>query len=583
VQVNGRLPPEVITRITRQNFGRFRLCYENGQRSNPNLAGRVAVKFVIDRGGSVSMSADGGSDLPDQSVVSCVVRGFQNLSFPQPEGGIVTVVYPIIFNPGDGNGIAPTAPTPPPRPAVASIRTVTGMIGFVVRLCDPSADLPLEERVVLWRERLAGAGQDTSRVGAIYQDALSRCEAPTWGERTRLLGLMLDQLVSVSSRVQLWRDMFTTTTVADILYRGLLTRVRTTEQLRELHDALGLKRIDPALLASTLAKEKTPADRAAKLRELVKAWPDDIELTLRLLDAYEDADDSAGERALARQLRRRPDANTKVRTEVGEVYLRLAKAKGGEPNDEAEARRTFGEIVEFAPDDPVARRRLGDLLRSHGWYDEAFRQYETLAKLTPDDAGVSLLLADAAAGMGKIEEAVGWAEKAGASAAPDGSELGMVARDWASVYLAWARSEAKTAGRDKEVTALRERAQKLTPGDKAAPAVRVFLTWTHPEVRPALWSNALGSLAPASRGDPLLGIAVVTLPASRKDSVIEVHFGEEDAQRALRLGAEVTLTAIFDEAADDEQITRLPIRLATATQVRRFRVDDATLTEEAAR
>ncbi|MEO8875698.1 MAG: AgmX/PglI C-terminal domain-containing protein, partial [Polyangiaceae bacterium] len=100
-QVNGRLPPEVIQRIVRQNFGRFRLCYENGMRQNPNLQGRVSVKFVIDRSGAVSTSQDGGSDLPDQSVVQCVVRGFQNLSFPQPEGGIVTVVYPIIFTPGE--------------------------------------------------------------------------------------------------------------------------------------------------------------------------------------------------------------------------------------------------------------------------------------------------------------------------------------------------------------------------------------------------------------------------------------------------------------------------------------------------
>lgn len=99
--VNGRLPPEVIQRIVRQNFGRFRLCYENGMKNNPNLQGRVAVKFIIDRSGAVSLTADGGSDLPDQGVVQCVVRGFSNLSFPQPEGGMVTVVYPIMFNPGD--------------------------------------------------------------------------------------------------------------------------------------------------------------------------------------------------------------------------------------------------------------------------------------------------------------------------------------------------------------------------------------------------------------------------------------------------------------------------------------------------
>ena len=100
VQVNGRLPPEVIQRIVRQNFGRFRLCYELGLRKNPALQGRVAAKFVIDRTGAVSTSADGGSDLPDRDVVACVVRAFSSLSFPQPEGGIVTVVYPIVFSPG---------------------------------------------------------------------------------------------------------------------------------------------------------------------------------------------------------------------------------------------------------------------------------------------------------------------------------------------------------------------------------------------------------------------------------------------------------------------------------------------------
>jgi hypothetical protein len=99
--VGGKLPPEVIQRIVRQNFGRFRLCYENGLRNNPGLQGRVAVKFVIDRNGSVSVAADGGSDMPAQDVIGCVVRGFQNLSFPSPEGGMVSVIYPLMFTPGE--------------------------------------------------------------------------------------------------------------------------------------------------------------------------------------------------------------------------------------------------------------------------------------------------------------------------------------------------------------------------------------------------------------------------------------------------------------------------------------------------
>jgi hypothetical protein len=98
--VSGRLPPEVIQRIVRQNYGRFRMCYEEGLARNPNLEGRVSVRFVIGRDGSVSNVANGGSDLPDNGVVQCVVRAYYGLSFPQPEGGIVTVVYPIMFAPG---------------------------------------------------------------------------------------------------------------------------------------------------------------------------------------------------------------------------------------------------------------------------------------------------------------------------------------------------------------------------------------------------------------------------------------------------------------------------------------------------
>jgi hypothetical protein len=107
VTVNGRLPPEVIRRIVRQNFGRFRLCYENGLRARPDLTGRVSIHFVIDRAGAVASASNGGSDLPSADVVACVARGFSGLSFPQPEGGTVTVDYPIVFSPGQPSTAKP--------------------------------------------------------------------------------------------------------------------------------------------------------------------------------------------------------------------------------------------------------------------------------------------------------------------------------------------------------------------------------------------------------------------------------------------------------------------------------------------
>ena len=99
IQTNGRLPPEIIQRIVRMNSGRYINCYQGALRTNPMLEGRVTVRFAIGRDGSVQSASDGGSDIPDTSVRQCVISSFTNLSFPQPEGGVVTVVYPLTFSP----------------------------------------------------------------------------------------------------------------------------------------------------------------------------------------------------------------------------------------------------------------------------------------------------------------------------------------------------------------------------------------------------------------------------------------------------------------------------------------------------
>ena len=38
--------------------------------------------------------------MPDAKVVECIMAEYRKLRFPEPEGGIVTVVYPIMFSPG---------------------------------------------------------------------------------------------------------------------------------------------------------------------------------------------------------------------------------------------------------------------------------------------------------------------------------------------------------------------------------------------------------------------------------------------------------------------------------------------------
>jgi hypothetical protein len=99
-KVGEGLAAPVVQRIVRQSFGAFRLCYERGLQMNPNLIGKVTVKFAIGPKGTVPAVASGG-DLPDAVVVACVGKAFRGLTFPEPDGGrTVPVEMGIFFAPG---------------------------------------------------------------------------------------------------------------------------------------------------------------------------------------------------------------------------------------------------------------------------------------------------------------------------------------------------------------------------------------------------------------------------------------------------------------------------------------------------
>jgi hypothetical protein len=94
--VSPKLPPEVITRIVRQNYGRYKLCAQNA--SGPRPVGRVVAMITIASDGSVTSVRDDGSDLANHDATACILKATQLLSFPQPEGGATTARVPIVFS-----------------------------------------------------------------------------------------------------------------------------------------------------------------------------------------------------------------------------------------------------------------------------------------------------------------------------------------------------------------------------------------------------------------------------------------------------------------------------------------------------
>lgn len=98
--VKGSLPSDVILRVWRQSFGRFRVCYGDRLREKPNLEGAVVIKVVIDEQGEVKSSTPHSSSVHDAKLVECVRKAFIGMSFPAPETGVVNVTFPVLFSAG---------------------------------------------------------------------------------------------------------------------------------------------------------------------------------------------------------------------------------------------------------------------------------------------------------------------------------------------------------------------------------------------------------------------------------------------------------------------------------------------------
>lgn len=93
----GYLTPDQIMAVVRANEAEIRECYEHERASTPDLAGRVQVDWQIDRTGAVVRVEIIHSTLGSPAVEHCIADRIHGWTFPQPDGGEVTVHFPFIF------------------------------------------------------------------------------------------------------------------------------------------------------------------------------------------------------------------------------------------------------------------------------------------------------------------------------------------------------------------------------------------------------------------------------------------------------------------------------------------------------
>ncbi len=176
---------------------------------------------------------------------------------------------------------------------------------------------------------------------------------------------------------------------------------------------------------------------------------------------------------------------------------------------------------------------LGDIFFRHHWFDRAYRQYEDLVEMTPEDALAIIRLARAAAGQGRTDEALRILRKVAAGEGrPGADDPRRFARLHAAVYLAGllAEPDAKTPA-----ASVARELGRLQLFD--APATWTLLVWDDLGARLTLTSEPAQPLAGDAIDAGATGLFALQAPASGLLPLFVRHQG-------LVLDREVAFTAM---------------------------------------
>jgi outer membrane biosynthesis protein TonB len=95
--VDGSLDPSVIAREIRGRLGAIKACYEAGLKRNPNIGGKLQLRFEVSTVGKVTSAEIENDSMHDDEVASCIKSRVMTWRFPAPAGGSVQFSYPFIF------------------------------------------------------------------------------------------------------------------------------------------------------------------------------------------------------------------------------------------------------------------------------------------------------------------------------------------------------------------------------------------------------------------------------------------------------------------------------------------------------
>jgi Ca-activated chloride channel homolog len=280
------------------------------------------------------------------------------------------------------------------RPAAAGIYRQAVL--RALSMCSDVASRPLAERIVLWQKR---AKKTTSgpELAQVHAHAYGACELPDWRDEAALLEVLQQRIETEQTAETFLAHLASQPDAQRFVAKNLLRRtvdLRIAAAVsRAMNGAVDWNHVDVELASTDKLDKQLVIVKTAML-----AAPGDPNGDVRYVRVLARFGQRSEAIAHGRRLRDRGFMTPTLAQQLGDV---LADA-----NEADEALRTYSEIVEFDGQSKEARRVLGDIYARQGWHSAAYRQYKTLTDLDGKNPLAWLRLANAAAGAGRLDEAL---------------------------------------------------------------------------------------------------------------------------------------------------------------------------------
>jgi hypothetical protein len=362
--------------------------------------------------------------------------------------------------------------------------------------CSVAASLPLAVRRGIWRARNA-------RGALNYGEAARACELPTWSDRRALLGILVTKLSPQDGTFLATRlTAEGAVDAAAFVRKELLRKARlgsiSLEELRRLlvDDE---PKIDRAL-DKAYGAARDDRERASVLRRFLRLAPHSPLGNRLQLALLEKTNDRPALLEAIEHVRYDLYSDAGLLAECASILRRLGL--------DEEGRRAFGELVERAPNDPWTLGYVGDRLRAEGLNEEALASYLRLEATMPDDPAVTLRIALAHAGAGRLDVATRLLDRvAQTGGRGDDGRLGELASIVSASLLANARQAGKPAS-ETDALLVRRLAQTTLPDVASVLLVRSAVNDERIEVSIARQEKDKDEL-PADLDASAMGLAAV--------------------------------------------------------------------------